>query len=133
MVMEEQRAQGFAGVAAAIAQFVVAGADVRVEMVLVAARRRKRWARLVFAVIISGKTIAFGRRMQVVQVGGDFRGTEALVVGGEIIVHAQQDRAAVAAQDHRAVHLGRRHSGLVAPHRLGGQRRVERPVALHGM
>ncbi|MCY1520049.1 hypothetical protein D9M68_548180 [compost metagenome] len=128
VVVVEERAQRLARVADAILELVVPGVDVAVVVILELAWRGQGGAGFHGAVVITRETIAFGGRMGVVQMSGDFRGTEAHMVLRQRIMDAQNHRLPIACEDGRTRGRSARHVAFVAPDPLGWIGRVEHPV-----
>ncbi|WP_280349649.1 hypothetical protein [Pseudomonas sp. BN414] len=126
--MVEERAQRLTRVADTVLELIEAGADVAVEVVEEFPRGGQRRPRFCQAVEIAGETIAFRSCVGVVQVGGDFRRTEALVVGGQAIADTHNDRLAIAREDHRSWRHGFRLIALESPDRLARVGFIEEPL-----
>ncbi|MNN57068.1 hypothetical protein D3C81_1720320 [compost metagenome] len=126
--MIEERTQCLTRVSDAVLELVEAGVDVAVVVVLELARRGQGGAGFHGAVVITRETIAFGGRMGVVQMSGDFRGTEAHMVLRQRIMDAQDHRLPIACEDGWSRGRSPRHVAFEPPDPLGWIGRVVHPV-----
>ncbi|MCY1523810.1 hypothetical protein D9M68_587170 [compost metagenome] len=128
VVVVEQRAQCLARVANTILELIEAGVDVAVVVILELARRRQRGAGFDGAVVVARESIALRPRMSVVQVGGNFRRTEADVILGQRIMDAQDHGLPIARENGWSWRRSARRVAFIAPNPLGWISRVEHPI-----
>ncbi|MNP01016.1 hypothetical protein D3C76_928170 [compost metagenome] len=128
VVVVEKGAQGFAVVTQAVRRGVETRIGVGVEMVLELALGGQGGSGLGGAVVVAGEAVALGSRVQIVQVGGDFRGAESCVIGRQVVMDATDHRVAVTGHHRGAELVGRRVGGAIGPDLLRRVGRVEHPV-----